>query len=94
MDSLSRKPCKQCGQGDKGKGSEVFVPPVSSLVEAKQALLRVVVLEPSITHMDLQEAQLADNTMSWLLTAKSEWLERPDWKDVSHLPPAIKTYWA
>ena len=91
-DGLSRRPCKQCGR-EEAVGVETSESDGKDTREEK-LLVRGIAAQPSIPAEALRKAQMEDGTISWVLEAKKEGEDRPDWKEVSHLEGAHKTYWS
>ncbi len=105
-DGLSRRPCKQCGREElveKGEtngtseetleGTSEKMSEMEDKPEGKQ-LVRGIAAQPGIPVEALRKAQVEDETISWVLKAKEEGKDRPEWKEISHLTAAHKTYWS
>ena len=94
-DGLSRQRCRQCTHCSSNKRNEDAPEGGQSVPKGGAGpRVRATVLQPSIDSKSLREAQLADSSMSWVLSAKEEGNERPQWSDISSLSPASKTYWS
>lgn len=95
-DSMSRRPCRQCTHCGTSESicesKEGECPRIDNM--NNKMVARVAVLEPLLGNKDLQDAQVADGTMSWLMNAKRQGKERPLRKDNVHMAPACKTYWS
>lgn len=55
--------------------------------------IQAISLSLSITNPEIREAQLQDADVKHVLNWKEELTRKPEWKDVSSLSSATKTYW-
>ena len=107
-DSLSRRPCNQCSHCDAqdNDGDDRDVVPggsvaVDDMIDEETTSdpaigkeVRVAKVQPSIGNNELRHAQMVDKSLEWLLAAKREGKERPQWEEIAHRSPASKTYWS
>ena len=95
-DGLSRMRCKQCGRMDEEEDSTeaLNTMPQSPSLEEMGRNVRGIASQPSTRKADLREAQLADDTIRWIINAKEKDDPRPGWGEVAQKSAAVKTYWA
>lgn len=93
-DSLSRKPCSQCGLVDDTSDGEDTSTETDTPSEQVQFHCRAIIALPGVTREALREGQLEDDSMSWVLKAKEGRSCRPDWETIANSTAAKKTYWA
>ena len=93
-DGLSRRPCKQCGREEEVSEVEATGVVPESQPQGSEFLVRGVAAQPVLSGSVLREAQLQDDTVSWLIRLKGENKDRPEWKTISHLSATCKTYWS
>ena len=55
--------------------------------------LRAVTLAPNSTNADIRKAQLSDVDIKHILKWKEDSNVKPEWKELSSLSSAVKTYW-
>ena len=87
-DSLSRRPCPQCKRDEDSASFEGRAGPRSDRAEAK-----AVTLVPSISNADLNQEQAEDSSIKWILEAKRQSKDRPDWSSMTSKPSIEKSYW-
>ena len=56
--------------------------------------VRGIAAQPSIPVEARRKAQVEDETISWVLSAKEAGKDRPEWRAISHLTKAHKLYWS
>ena len=56
--------------------------------------VRGIASQPSTSNANLREAQLADDTIQWIIDGKEKDDSRPEWSKVAQKSAAVKTYWA
>ena len=94
-DGLSRRPCKQCGRQETTTEIEPRVEKEAEINQMTENLIRSIFWEPELSCTDIRQGQLADSTMSNILTAKENFPEeRPKWETISQNSSSVKTYWS
>ena len=95
-DSLSRRPCPQCGRKEEETTNTTRTGDRSVGVEtgnSESPAVRIVALGTAETREAWRKAQEADVTTGWILKAKSCNSPRPEWSTMSSTAPAMKQYW-
>lgn len=97
-DGLSRMRCKQCGRQEEeqreGNTGSLMYMTANPTQENADYNIRGVVSQPSMANADIRGGQQADDTLKWLIEAKENNEERPDWDEVAPKSVAVKRYWA
>ena len=78
---------------DKNKDEKTQSATETHEIRQEESHARAVRVQLSITSEARREAQLADQSIAWLLQAKDSTSIRPDWETVSLKSAAVKIYW-
>lgn len=93
-DALSRRECKQCGRDEGTVDDQKSSMVQQVLPQREDPKVRGVVVQPVLSSEVLREAQMEDDIVGWVVKLKGRGENRPEWKDVSHLPKSHKAYWS
>lgn len=95
-DGLSRRPCTQCGMTDKDEMTNTCTGDMNKgakTTPTEGPAVRIVTIEPTMTHESWRQEQNDNHSMGWILKAKIAGTARPAWSEMLSSSPSLRLYW-